>query len=108
MEENYWLERWEQKEIDFHQSDINPYLCQYWKELYLGQGGTVFVPLCGKSQDMLWLCKQGYKVLGVELSAIAAESFFKKTNLFGIMFVARNLFVMKQTEFVFLGVIFLI
>jgi thiopurine S-methyltransferase len=81
MEKDYWLERWEQKETGFHQSDINPYLCQYWKELYLGQGGTVFVPLCGKSQDMLWLYTQGYKVLGVELSAIAAEDFFKENKL---------------------------
>jgi thiopurine S-methyltransferase len=81
MEKDYWLERWEQKETGFHQSDINPHLCQYWKELYLGQDGTVFVPLCGKSQDMLWLFTQGYKVLGIELSAIAVEDFFKENRL---------------------------
>ena len=81
MEKGYWLERWEQKETGFHQSNINPYLCQYWKELYLAQGDTVFVPLCGKSQDMFWLYTQGYKVLGVELSAIAIEDFFKENIL---------------------------
>jgi len=81
MEKDYWLKRWEQNETGFHQSDINSYLCQYWKELYLGQGDTVFVPLCGKSQDMLWLHTQGYKVLGVELSAIAVEDFFKESKL---------------------------
>ncbi len=81
MEKDYWLERWEQKETGFHQSDTNPYLCQYWKELNLGQGSTVFVPLCGKSQDMLWLYTQGYKVLGVELSTIAVDEFFKENKL---------------------------
>ena len=81
MEIDYWLERWKKKEIGFHQGSINPYLCQYWKELYLSKGAKVFVPLCGKSQDMLWLYEQGYKVLGVELSAIAVEAFFKKNKL---------------------------
>jgi len=81
MEKDYWLKRWEQIETGFHQSDINPYLCQYWKELYLGQGSTVFVPLCGKSQDMLWLYTQGYRVLGVELSDIAVGDFFKENKL---------------------------
>ena len=81
MEKGYWLDRWEQKETGFHQSDINPYLCQYWKELHLDQCDTVFVPLCGKSQDMLWLYTQGHKVLGVELSAIAVEAFFKENRL---------------------------
>ncbi len=80
MKKDYWLERWEQEEIGFHQSDINPYLCQYWQELRLGQGSEVFVPLCGKSRDMLWLCKQGYLVLGVELSVIAIQAFFKESG----------------------------
>ena len=82
MEIDYWLERWRQKEIGFHQSDINPYLCQYWKELDLSKGSKVFVPLCGKSQDILWLYEQGHNVLGVELSELAVEDFFKENKLF--------------------------
>lgn len=81
MEKNYWLERWKQKDIKFHQDKINPYLYQYWKKLDLGRGDLVFVPLCGKSQDMLWLQRQGYKVLGVEISDIAVEAFFNENNL---------------------------
>jgi len=46
-------------------------LCQYWQELNLAHDSVVFVPLCGKSRDMLWLREQGHQVLGVELSAIA-------------------------------------
>ena len=35
----------------------------------------MFVPLCGKSLDLLWLLEQGHCVTGVELSAVALESF---------------------------------
>ncbi len=80
MKKDFWLERWEREEIGFHQNEINPYLRQYWQELHLAHGSGVFVPLCGKSLDMLWLRKQGHSVLGVELSAIAVQSFFKENG----------------------------
>ncbi|MBA3755696.1 MAG: thiopurine S-methyltransferase [Nitrosomonas sp.] len=80
MSDTYWLDRWVQGEIGFHQEEINPYLRQYWNELHLDHGNNVFVPLCGKSSDMLWLRKQGYKVLGVELSAVAIKEFFKENG----------------------------
>jgi thiopurine S-methyltransferase len=78
MEKDFWLERWEREEIGFHQNEVNPYLCEFWPELALTRGGMVFVPLCGKSQDMRWLHEQGHQVLGVELSAIAVQAFFKE------------------------------
>jgi len=81
MTKEYWLERWEQNEIGFHQLEINPYLQQYWHELNLPQDCEVFVPLCGKSHDMLWLREQGHKVLGVEFSNDAAQAFFKENKL---------------------------
>jgi thiopurine S-methyltransferase len=76
MKKEFWLERWERAEIGFHQDEVNPYLLQYWPELHAAQGGEVFVPLCGKSLDMVWLREQGHAVLGVELSAIAVRDFF--------------------------------
>jgi len=39
------------------------------------------VPLCGKSQGMIWLAQRGYKVLGVEASDLAVEAFFEKSTL---------------------------
>ncbi|MDO8262921.1 MAG: thiopurine S-methyltransferase [Gallionella sp.] len=81
MKNEFWLERWERDEIGFHQNEINPYLCQYWKELHVAHDGEVFVPLCGKSRDLLWLRKQEHPVLGVELSAIAVQAFFKENGL---------------------------
>ncbi|MEO8331571.1 MAG: thiopurine S-methyltransferase, partial [Gallionella sp.] len=64
----------------FHQDEVNPYLCQYWQELHLAHDCVVFVPLCGKSRDMLWLREQGHQVLGVELSALAVQAFFKENG----------------------------
>ncbi|WP_025040251.1 thiopurine S-methyltransferase [Nitrosospira briensis] len=80
MEKDYWLERWKREETGFHQNEVNPYLCQYWQALHLAADSEVFVPLCGKSRDMLWLSEQGYAVLGVETSAVAVQAFFKENG----------------------------
>jgi thiopurine S-methyltransferase len=80
MKKEYWLERWEREDTAFHQDEVNPYLRGYWHELHLAKNSEVFVPLCGKSRDMLWLRDQGSSVLGVELSAQAAEAFFLETG----------------------------
>ena len=81
MEKQFWLERWQQNEIGFHQSEINTHLESCWGNLKIRPGATVFVPLCGKSRDMLWLLGQGHKVIGIEISQMAVEDFFKENDL---------------------------
>lgn len=81
MDKQFWIEKWHANEIGFHQEDVNPYLQTWWDKLQINPGGTVFVPLCGKSRDMLWLLKQGYKVIGIEISQQAVESFFEENQL---------------------------
>ena len=80
MKKEFWLERWQKQEIGFHQDEINPYLSQYWPALNLATRSEVFVPMCGKSRDMLWLREQGHSVLGVELSKIAVSAFFAENG----------------------------
>jgi thiopurine S-methyltransferase len=80
MKSEFWLERWELEQTGFHQDEINPYLQQHWQQLHLSCDSDVFVPLCGKSLDMLWLRKQGLSVLGVELSPIAVQAFFAENG----------------------------
>lgn len=92
MKKEYWLDRWKRDDIGFHQNDINSYLREYWQALNLAHGSEVFVPLCGKSSDMLWLRKQGHTVLGVELSATAVKAFFQE-NKFTPHQVTRGQFV---------------
>ena len=81
MTPEFWLQRWQENRIGFHQSQINVHLEAYWPGLGIAPGGVVLVPLCGKSLDMLWLAGQGYRVLGVELSPLAAEAFFEENGL---------------------------
>ncbi len=77
MEKDFWQQCWERDDIGFHQNEINPNLRRYWQQLQLASGSKVFMPLCGKSRDLLWLREQGHKLVGVELSAIAVQAFFK-------------------------------
>lgn len=76
-----WLQFWRDQRTDFHQSVVNPLLSKFWPELGLAQGSRVFVPLCGKSLDMLWLAQQGHEVIGIELSPVAVEAFFSESGL---------------------------
>lgn len=81
MKPAFWLERWETNRIGFHQRDINPLLRAHWGRLQVPAHGKVFVPLCGKSRDMLWLHARGHEVLGVEFIRIALQDFFRENGL---------------------------
>ncbi len=81
MDSNFWLSRWQENKIGFHQSKYNSRLTSLWPSLQLPQGAEVFVPLCGKSLDMIWLHEQGYNVLGAELSETAVVAFFNENDL---------------------------
>lgn len=76
-----WLQSWREQHIDFHQKTVNSFLTRFWPNLELASGCRVFVPLCGKSLDMLWLAEQGHSVIGVELSPIAVAAFFRENGL---------------------------
>lgn len=78
MEPQFWLNRWRNGQIGFHQPHVDRSLERHWPALNLRRpagGQRVFVPLCGKSLDMLWLRDQGHFVTGVELAATALEAF---------------------------------
>ena len=81
MEASYWRRAWSENRIGFHQKNVNKRMVKYWPKLELASNTAVFVPLCGKSTDMLWIAEQGHAVVGVELSAKAAEAFFVDNNI---------------------------
>lgn len=91
MEHEFWHERWGDNRIAFHEGVPNELLVAHVDVLgrasaTRGDGihpdnGVVFVPLCGKSIDMLFLAERGYRVLGVELSEIAGRAFFEENDL---------------------------
>ncbi|XP_078349480.1 thiopurine S-methyltransferase-like [Oculina patagonica] len=78
----FWKDFWEAGKLPWHEAEVNEYLIKYIDELTGGRSNIrVFVPLCGKSVDMLWLADQGHTVVGVELAKQAIESFFTENNL---------------------------
>ncbi len=81
MEEGFWQARWQRDQIGFHRQKVNGLLMKHWPSLQVPQGSCVFVPLCGKSLDLLWLAEQGYSVLGIELVEKAVVDFFAEQRL---------------------------
>jgi thiopurine S-methyltransferase len=81
MNKEFWMKKWNSNEIGFNQSEPNAILQQYFRQLNLKPHSRVFVPLCGKSVDMLWLSQQGYHVIGIELSSEACSQFFTEHDI---------------------------
>ena len=52
MDANFWLEKWKDNNIAFHNSEANPLLIRYFKQLFLAEGSRLFLPLCGKTLDI--------------------------------------------------------
>jgi thiopurine S-methyltransferase len=81
VEPDFWLNRWRTAQIGFHQAAVDRHLKAYWPLLELPPHSPVFVPLCGKSLDLLWLQSIGHSVRGVELSSIALQAFCKEHGI---------------------------
>lgn len=81
MKTEFWIEKWQNQQTGFHKDFTHPLLIDYIDKLNMRKGDTIFVPLCGKTLDMLWLNSQGYKVIGVEVSDVAVEQFFSENDL---------------------------
>lgn len=73
MDADFWHDKWRRGETGFHRPDVNPLLTSWWQALEPVPGSGVFVPLCGKSADVIWLRDAGHPVTGVELSRRALD-----------------------------------
>ena len=94
MDNNFWLQKWRDKEIGFHQKSYHPQLVKFGERLPTGK---VLVPLCGKTLDMIYLTSLGHQVIGVELSDIACREFFLENK---IAFTEKSIpgFVVFESE----------
>lgn len=87
MDHKFWLDKWANNQIGFHENSVHPLLKTYWPSVVAERRqqsvaiDNVLVPLCGKSLDLLWLRDQGHHVFGIELSNIAVEAFFAENEL---------------------------
>ncbi|KXJ52142.1 MAG: hypothetical protein AXW17_01360 [Colwellia sp. Phe_37] len=80
MESSFWHNCWQRNMLGFHQYEVHPLLSQYFTNLILASDQHVFVPLCGKTQDMAYLA-QYMRVTGSELSDIACRDFFIEQDI---------------------------
>ncbi len=88
MEAEFWLQRWRDGSTPWHEGAPNVALRRHLDCLRLRPGDRVFVPLCGKTEDMWWLHERGFEVLGIDLSPIAGREFL---NAHGLEFTeSRN------------------
>ncbi|WP_412498382.1 thiopurine S-methyltransferase [Vibrio furnissii] len=72
----FWHAKWASNQIGFHLTDVNTLLSDQWHETQPKRDERVLVPLCGKSEDLIWLAEKHDDVQGVELSPIAVRAFF--------------------------------
>ena len=73
MEPTFWIDRWREGRIAFHEGAPNTFLVKHHTQL---AGPRVLVPLCGKTEDLAFLAGQGHEVIGVELVEDAVRAFF--------------------------------
>jgi thiopurine S-methyltransferase len=78
MDLKYWIDKWKTGDTKFHRPEYQPALVKLFPA---DPPGTVFVPLCGKTRDMLWFLEKGWSVIGVEAVEMAARAFFDENNL---------------------------
>lgn len=79
MDEQFWRDVWKQEHQGFHEGQPNSYLVRHTNVLRGNQ--RVLVPLCGKSQDLIYLRDQNFDVVGIELVESAARAFFAEQGL---------------------------
>lgn len=77
----FWTELWREGRTSFHKEEVNHDLVNIFPNLNVPARGRVLVPLCGKSLDMLWLIRQGYHVVGIELIEQAIHQFAQEHQI---------------------------
>jgi thiopurine S-methyltransferase len=80
MKPSFWQRCWQKNDLGFHQNEFNPLLTELFSEFAGDTEGTILVPLCGKSLDMVYL-SQTHDVVGCEMNEIACEDFFTEKGL---------------------------
>ena len=88
----------------FHRWEPNKNLRENYARLVEGLGGggnvggSVLVPLCGKTVDMLWLAAQGHRVVGVEGVQQAIDQFQDESCAMQMTKDATGVTVWKGTD----------
>jgi thiopurine S-methyltransferase len=79
MDPDFWRARWAERKIGFHEGVPNAFLQRHADRL--AGHHRVLVPLCGKSEDLVFLASRGHAVVGVELVESAVRELFAAHQL---------------------------
>jgi thiopurine S-methyltransferase len=79
METSFWVDRWRTGQTGFHQGAPNDLLVAHHDRI--ASARRVYVPLCGKAVDLVWLRRRGHDVVGTELVQEAVAQFFADNAL---------------------------
>lgn len=96
MEDIFWFDSWElnRNHTGFRRQDIHPYAVKHLSPFSL-EGKSVFVPLCGKSLDLLYFSHFAFRVVGVDISEKTVKQFFEENQRaykrIGNRFVSGNI-----------------
>ena len=78
---DFWLARWSEGKIGFHRSDVNPLLIEFSDRIFETKPEHAYLPLCGKSKDLLFFAEQVKQVSGSEISPLAIQGFFEENQI---------------------------
>ncbi|XP_040288663.1 thiopurine S-methyltransferase isoform X1 [Bufo bufo] len=82
LSEMDWNQKWENREIGFHEKSVHPLLEEFLNEMQAGRTKlNIFFPLCGKAVDMKWLADMGHTIVGVDVCEIGIKEFFAEQNI---------------------------
>lgn len=80
MERDDWGNRWSSGQIGFHQAKVTTSLTDFGDQVFGDLSGTVLVPLCGKTLDLVHLAEQFDSIIGVEYVEQAVQEFFAEQH----------------------------
>ncbi|MBY0415316.1 MAG: hypothetical protein K2Q18_14185 [Bdellovibrionales bacterium] len=77
---NFWTDVWSEGVIRFHQKNYNSHMVSFFNDFDL-KGKTVFIPLAGKTNDIIYFLEKGAKVVAIEFVESAIDDFFTEKNI---------------------------
>ncbi len=76
----FWSQVWQEGTIRFHQKDYNSQMMNFFKDIDL-KDKTVFIPLAGKTKDILYFLERGAHVTAIEFVEQAIVDFFEDNEI---------------------------
>ena len=79
MQHENWESMWKRNSIGFHKAQVHPSLLKH--EKHFAPNSRIYVPLCGKSVDLVHLANKGFDVHGSEFVEKGVKDFFADQGL---------------------------